>query len=156
MMDETVLSISLPLDHDGFLLRQCHTCDREFMWLPSEDGEPAEPGGYYCPYCAIQSHSWETDSQNAEIEALAMHEVVEPAIDKMLSEFGRNVRGPGISVEVQTSGKSPAPEQLPSVEISTMRRVDFSCHSSEPVKVTPQWDRPVYCLVCGSQADTAG
>jgi hypothetical protein len=59
--------MSLPLDSDGFLRRQCPTCERELKWLAKEEeGEDplTEPeGGYFCPYCAIQapSDSWWTD-----------------------------------------------------------------------------------------------
>jgi hypothetical protein len=37
MSDEVQLSMSLPLDGDGFLRRECPTCEREFKWLPSPD-----------------------------------------------------------------------------------------------------------------------
>lgn len=70
MSDEVQLSMSLPLDGDGFLRRECPTCEREFKWLPSPDqleegnGESraaatdAEPPeAYYCPYCATRRRS---------------------------------------------------------------------------------------------------
>jgi hypothetical protein len=66
MSDEVQLSMSLPLDGDGFLRRECPTCEREFKWLPSPDqleegnGESRAaapdaqpPEAYYCPYCAV-------------------------------------------------------------------------------------------------------
>lgn len=31
--------MSDPLDSDGFLRRECPTCEREFKWLPSCEGE---------------------------------------------------------------------------------------------------------------------
>ncbi len=31
--DEVMLEISMPLDSDGFLRRECPTCEREFKWL---------------------------------------------------------------------------------------------------------------------------
>ncbi len=62
MSDEVTLSMSLPLDGDGFLRRECPTCEREFKWLPSPQhgegdaaaasDEPA-PERYFCPYCAV-------------------------------------------------------------------------------------------------------
>jgi hypothetical protein len=30
-----------------------------------------------------------------------------------------------------------------------MIRVDFDCHPTEPVKVLDDWDKSVYCLICG-------
>jgi hypothetical protein len=66
MSDEVQLSMSLPLDGDGFLRRECATCEREFKWLPSPDqleegnGESRAaatdaqpPDAYYCPYCTV-------------------------------------------------------------------------------------------------------
>lgn len=42
MSDEVQLSMSLPLDGDGFLRRECPTCEREFKWVPSPDPEADE------------------------------------------------------------------------------------------------------------------
>ena len=60
MSDEVQLSVALPLDSDGFLRRECPTCEREFKWLPLPDTEGDEaviagneegkaPESYYCP-----------------------------------------------------------------------------------------------------------
>jgi hypothetical protein len=70
MSDDVQLSISLPLDSDDFLRRECPTCEREFKWLPQQedagDGEDASaatardaeaPQHYYCPYCAVTAPS---------------------------------------------------------------------------------------------------
>ena len=56
-MDEKSTQMSVPLDSDGFLRRECPTCEREFKWFNSEEGrgEPVPEGGYVCPYCAIQA-----------------------------------------------------------------------------------------------------
>jgi hypothetical protein len=35
-------------------------------------------------------------------------------------------------------------------EEDDMRRVDFSCHPGEPLKVLEHWTKPARCLVCGS------
>src|SRR4051812_31624365 len=65
LMDERSTSVPVPLDSEGFLRRECPTCEREFKWLPSDDSEPVEPGGYYCPYCGIQApvEHWLTKPQ---------------------------------------------------------------------------------------------
>jgi len=78
-MSEESREMTLPLDSDGFLRRECSTCEREFKWYVSRDaeGEPVPVGGYYCPYCAIQAPSdrWFTPAQ---VE-LARNTVVRPA-----------------------------------------------------------------------------
>ncbi len=60
--DEVTLGMSIPLHSDGFLRRECPTCEREFKWLPNtndeddaDDGEPLPSGCYLCPYCGVQA-----------------------------------------------------------------------------------------------------
>ena len=68
---EVTLSMAIPVDSDGFLRRECPTCEREFKWLPaSEDDEEAadvSDGGYFCPYCGVQApaDAWFTEAQLA-------------------------------------------------------------------------------------------
>jgi hypothetical protein len=38
-VSEHQLSMSFPLDSDGFLRRVCPSCEREFKWLPTPEGE---------------------------------------------------------------------------------------------------------------------
>jgi hypothetical protein len=45
-------------------------------------------------------------------------------------------------------------EPAPLNEENDMRRVDFGCHPSEPVKVLGDWTGPVHCIVCGTIAET--
>jgi hypothetical protein len=139
MTDEPTTSISVPLDSDGFLRRECPTCEREFKWLPSDDAEPAEPGGYFCPYCGVQAleDEWLT---KAQVE-LARETVARDIVGPMMEDFARRVGGryesnvPGESAEL--------------TEDDDMRRVDFACHPGEPLKVLDDWSAPVYCLICG-------
>ena len=44
---EVTLSITIPVDSDGFLRRECPTCERELKWLPAseEDGDAADVPG---------------------------------------------------------------------------------------------------------------
>ena len=53
--DDVALEMSMPLDSDGFLRRECPTCEREFKWFHTPEGEgtaaPIIDGGYFCPYC---------------------------------------------------------------------------------------------------------
>jgi hypothetical protein len=41
--DDVTLEMSMPLDSDGFLRRECPTCEREFKWFstPEEEGTAA-------------------------------------------------------------------------------------------------------------------
>ena len=62
------LAMSIPRDSDGFIRRECPTCERQFKWLPTPDGETGTPmpfGGYFCPYCGVQAsaNAWLTKAQ---------------------------------------------------------------------------------------------
>lgn len=147
--------MSVPLDSDGFVRRECPTCDREFKWFSSSEGqgEPVPAGGYHCPYCAIQAppDSWFTKAQIELAQNTVMREVVGPELDKMARDLRRSRRG-FISFDV----KYDKPRALdPLVEMDDMRRVDFACHPAEPVKVLDDWAREVHCLICSTVASSS-
>jgi hypothetical protein len=138
MSDETVsFTMTIPLDSDGFLRRECPTCEREFKWRPSDaeagdDVEPADDAGYFCPYCGVQApvDAWLTPAQLALAQDIVVREFVEP----MVSKLGAN----------EASGK---PDPL--TEVDDMTLAVFPCHPSEPLKVLDDWGKPVRCLICG-------
>ena len=135
--DEVTLGMSIPLDSDGFLRRECPTCEREFKWLQTsgetdEGTETADEGGYFCPYCGVQApaDTWLTGAQVALAQNIVATELVRP----MLRKFGTY----------------DEPERLdPLTEADDMTRVDFACHPSEPLKVLDDWRKVVRCLICG-------
>jgi hypothetical protein len=154
--DEVTLGMSVPLDGDGFLRRECPTCEREFKWLPNADDEAesteAPDGGYFCPYCAIQAPpgSWFTRAQLDLAQNIVATEVVGP----MLKDFSRDLNSIGRSGEMfSVSASYDEPDEMdPLTEVDDMRRVDFACHPVEPVKVIDSWDGQVHCLSCGEPA----
>ena len=154
--DKVSIEFTLPLDSDGFLRRACHTCEREFKWRPTPEGEESTPppqGGYFCPYCGVEADEWSTEAQANYAIQIGMARVVDP----MLEEFGKNLEKTGrrsgglISIDVKVQhDKIDEPDPLS--EDDDMRRVDFACHPAEPVKVLDEWNEPVCCLVCGQVA----
>lgn len=132
--------MAIPVDSDGFLRRECPTCEREFKWLssPSEDAEEdaadAADGGYFCPYCGLQApaDAWFTKAQLELAEQIVQVEVVDPMLRKFTG-----------------SSSGQAGEPTPLTEDNDMRRIDFNCHPSEPLKVADDWSQPVRCLICG-------
>ncbi len=139
--------MAIPLDSDGFLRRECPTCEREFKWLAArgdEEGTPAPDGGYCCPYCSIQAtpDAWFTPAQLEQARATLARDFVVPE----LKRFERQ----GLQVEIN----APAPETL--TETDDMKRFDFTCHPEEPVKVLDDWDRPVHCPLCGTPVGDEG
>jgi hypothetical protein len=152
---EHQLSMSVPLDSDGFLRRECPTCEREFKWLPTPDGEEPTPpptAGLFCPYCAVQADpgSWFTKAQIEQATAVMYDEVVAPE----LAEFKKSVEGMNrsgglIGIRAELSSEEPDPP-AGLEEADDMRRVDFPCHPGEPVKVLDGWNSEVHCLICGA------
>jgi hypothetical protein len=144
--------MSIPLDSDGFLRRECPTCEREFKWLPSNEDEvesqSVPDGDYFCPYCGVQapSGSWFTQAQIELAENMVATEVVGP----MLQDFTRGIESIGDRSGglMTVSASHDEPDKLdPFTEVDDMKRVDFKCHPSEPVKTL--WDKPIRCLICG-------
>jgi hypothetical protein len=169
MSDEIHLSMSLPLDSDGFLRRECPTCEREFKWLPSPDPEAGEdtvggavevaeePESYYCPYCAIAAplDAWLTKAQVSVMEEIVQRELVKPELGKLEREIDRLNRSSGGLIGIEAHLERDEPEPAPELdETDDMRRVDFTCHPVEPVKVLDDRDGPVRCLICGEPALT--
>jgi hypothetical protein len=151
-MTDEELSMSIPLDDDEFLRRERPTCEREFKWLVSAEDEETEPpsGGYFCPYCGVQAppDAWHTKAQIALAENRMMREVVGPQLRKLERELRGIGRASGGLVQGRMDTQLP-PEADPLTETNDMRRVDFTCHPTEPVKIAENRSQPPFCLICG-------
>jgi hypothetical protein len=149
------MSISLPLDADGFLRRECPACERQFKWWhnpasedDTETAPPEQPEAYFCPYCyqPAAPDAWWTKEQLEYAQKMAAAEIIAPE----LRRFKRDVEGIGKGGIVSFDVTLPAlarPE--PMVEPDDMVRVEFPCHLEEPIKIDEAWDGEVACLVCG-------
>jgi hypothetical protein len=156
--EEFTLGMSIPLDADGFLRRECPTCEREFKWMPNADDEnddgPVLDGGYFCPYCCVQAPTteWLTQAQAALARNIVEKEVVGP----LLKDFGKEIDGigKGSGGLIGVSVDYDEPDELdPLTETDDMKRVDFECHPLEPVKILDAWNDSVACLICGATSN---
>jgi len=148
--------MTLPLDSDGFLRRQCPACGREFKWRPTPTtGEavaepPAPPAhAYFCPYCfqPAPPDSWWTDRQVEHAKQVALAEALGPQLRRFKSEVEGMNRPGGLvnfSLNLPPMGR---PEPLS--EPDDMARVDYPCHPEDPIKIDAAWEDEVGCLVCG-------
>ena len=109
-----------------------------------------EPEGYHCPYCdGWSTDGWWTVSQLAAIE----DETAYFAESQLHETFKSMERHSNESVKFK-AGPAPTPRNRPPLtEPDDMKRVDFKCHPTEPVKVREDWTNPVHCLVCGQPTD---
>jgi len=155
-MSEIPIPMSLPLDKDGFLRRECPNCERQFKWWPTPSSEetPEEaqepPEAYFCPYChePADPGAWWTKEQLEYAQQLAAAEVLGPELRRFKSEMESENRQSRGLIRFNVSLSSlPRPEPL--TEPDDMVRVDVPCHPEEPLKVDEEWDREVACLVCG-------
>lgn len=134
-------SISVPLDSDGFLRRECPACEQQFKWRASgPDDEVEHVEQYFCPLCGRPAglDAWWTREQLEHAEAAIVPEALQAVQEALGQVFKRST----------DLGEVPVPEPLH--EPDDMVIVEPPCHSTEPVKVRDDAPSPYYCLVCGS------
>ena len=155
-MTEIEMSLSFPLDTDGFLRRACPICLREFKWLSADqdDREPEipPPQEYYCPYCggSATPDEWFTPAQIAYIHTEVFEEVVRPQLNEFTESLDQLNQFSDGFIEFTASVEGPEQRQAPPVfEPNDMRKVVFPCHPEEAVKIDEEWDQLVHCLCCG-------
>ncbi len=158
-MEDTHFTVSFPLDDEGFARRACPTCIREFKWFHTEDDESDDPPEeYFCPYCGVAAKltEWQTEEQMRYIEEEAIARIAGPFVERLQGSFGSGGRSIGGLLELSLSVEMPERRQAaPVFEPNDMRRVDFTCHPKEPVKVDEAWTGAVHCLCCGEVADAS-
>lgn len=96
MGDEVRLHITLPVDDEGMLGRQCPNCHQYFKLKPGT-GVP-DIAATMCPYCEFQSDSngFATDEQIEYAQSIAIKRVLEPTLrdfQKSLKRLERQSRG---------------------------------------------------------------
>jgi len=150
IMSTRNIPVTLPVDKDGFLRRECPSCKRQFKWLPTEGGTSEQPQSqYYCPYCRKSAAiaGWWTREQRQYMKQLAAAKIIGPELEKSIKAWKRSnqPRSP-----VQFEGKYKAPSKpLPLHEPDDMRKVEPPCHPNEPLKIRENWNKPTFCLICG-------
>ncbi|RSN64670.1 hypothetical protein [Actinomadura sp. WAC 06369] len=146
------IRVTLPLDHDGFLRRECPHCIRQFKWHDGLANEEAEqqpvPAAYHCPLCGQPAgmDSWWTQEQLDYVQGVAT-----PAAVREIEQGLRDALKGGSSKHamLEFKGSFDTPDvPAPLTEPDDMVIVTSPCHSYEPVKVSEDTSGPYYCLVC--------
>lgn len=146
------VNVSLPTD-DGFLRRECPTCEREFKWFTEETedrpNDAVEPEVYFCPYCGVSAPTdhWWTRAQLDYMQEATASAIVGLASDE-LKAVSRRIKSSLIDVKFKPSSRPLTPHPLE--EPPDMVIVEPPCHPYEPLKVIESWDEPLHCLVCGN------
>lgn len=151
MDDKYEVQISIPLDSDGFLRRECPHCMRQFKWHDGPANEEAEqhasPAAYSCPLCGTPAaeDSWFTPEQIDLIEKSVAPLALNTVQDELDATF-RGMKG----VEYKRGNAESFDTADPLVEPDDMTIVASPCHNYEPIKVPMDHADPLYCLICGS------
>lgn len=152
MADELSIPVSLPLDADGFLRRECPTCELEFKWFvhSDDDGDAEQVDQYFCPLCgsAAGLDSWWTPAQLEYARGAAGPELDRVVQDAMNDAF-KGIKGISYKPNRDFTLGIESPDPL--VEQDDMVIVEPPCHPNEPVKVPEHATKQVHCLVCGSE-----
>ena len=118
------IPVTLPIDKDGFLRRECPYC-----------GKPA------------RIDAWWTKEQRQYMNQLAAAKVIGPELNKFAKDLKRLNR-PGSLIRFEAKYKTPS-KPLSLQEPDDMRKVVPPCHPNEPLKIREDWNKPVFCLICG-------
>jgi predicted nucleic acid-binding Zn-ribbon protein len=142
--------MSVPLDGDGFMRRECPSCERQFKWRPSQDEDPVEfVDQYFCPLCGSPAglDSWWTPEQIRHAESLIVPEAMQMIQEALDDSFRGNKY---VKFEATRNvGEVPVAEALH--EPDDMVIIESPCHPNEPTKVPDGERGPFHCLVCGDR-----
>lgn len=171
------VSLSFPLDDDGFFRRECPLCYREFKVLLEKDEltslaqegldsymleiqkkatdaseeEKTEPE-FTCPYCGQQSSrgSWWTQEQLAYVGVVAQNIISKMINEQLIRPLKRTSRRHSSSpLSLRFEGKEMK-QQEPwiSPEINDMEIFDLPC-CHRKIKLDESWSSEVHCFFCG-------
>jgi predicted RNA-binding Zn-ribbon protein involved in translation (DUF1610 family) len=147
------LPVELPLDREGYLRRQCPSCERVLKWRPADDQQPTNQTEnlveHHCPYCGEVSpgDQWWTDKQVEYLQAIASIEALRIVEQEFRPTIEGINRGSGLlSMEMEVPVLSPP---APLFEPDDMIAVEPPCHPGEPFKISEEWNEELHCRVCG-------
>lgn len=152
-MDEEIrVPVSLPLDSDGFLRRECPTCEQEFQWFSHTEGDDDAElvSQYFCPLCGIAAgvDSWWTPAQ-LEYGFGSAGGVLDQAVQDALEDAFKDIKGMKFEPNSSFSLDIETPDPL--IEPDDMVIVEPPCHPHEPLKVPEISTERLFCLICGAQ-----
>lgn len=143
------MTISIPLDEEGYMLLQCPRCG-EFFKVPSEDYEAEDVEDLWCPMCGIKSDSFWPD----EVIELAKAKVLNQVSGDFSSELAKIGRTTSRQSLIQMTVSSHFTEEregdvLPSVDAFQMATCGF-CGRKEKLKPLPKYIG-AFCAFCGER-----
>ena len=151
-MDEFSIPISIPLDGDGYLSRECPNCERQFKCFAHDEGDPtAEVADqFFCPLCGQPAgpDEWWTPQQLEYAQGAAGPELDRIVQDSFEDAF-KGVKGISFEANRDFTLGIPTPDAL-TEEDDGMVAVEPPCHPNEPLKVPEDAVGRLHCLICGA------
>jgi len=145
----TTMSISIPLDEDGYLLLQCPHC-KSFFKVLSEDYKSADVDELWCPICGLKSENFWPDKVIELAKAKVLNSFIGDSEKELARISASTSRQSLITLKVSsTSKREHEAEILPAVDSFVKSECNF-CGKS--IKVKPL-DKYVgsFCAYCGER-----
>ena len=150
-MNDISIPVSIPLDPEGFLRRECPNCQQEFKWYVTDDGSAEPVNQYFCPLCGQPAglDSWWTPAQ-LEYARGAAAPAIDEFVDQSLDDVFKSLKSSkNIKVKKTGSYSSGTPVPAPLHDPCDMVIAVPPCHPEEPVKVPETALARIHCLICG-------
>ena len=143
------ISISIPLDEDGYLLLQCPHC-KGFFKVLSEDYKSDDVDELWCPICGLKSEEFWPDKVIELAKARVLNNFVGD-IEKELCRISASTsRQSLITLKVSsTSEREHETEILPAVDSFVKSECSF-CGKSIKVKPLDKY-AGAFCAYCGER-----
>lgn len=174
-MSEIIFNISLPLDSDEFLRRECPLCKRQYKiavtpdetksfiqkeienylveneLMEKDDDESSEEVEYWCPYCGetAKASAWWTEEQLEYIKIFSYNYMAE-TLNKEFTDWKRQFSRMGnglFSVKLDFK-EMPYKEPWISPEVDDMVLYDLPCCMIK-IKLEDKPTNRIYCYKCG-------
>jgi len=173
-MSDIVLNISIPLDDEKFLRRECPHCVQEFKVQISpedlisfadkriksfltdddnrkSDGDEEEITKYFCPYCGQEAPTtdWWTQEQLSYLMVYTKNIMAKTFNDEFIKPMKRNInKSSGLSSISFKGSEMKYEDPWISDEVNDMRVFDLPC-CNEKVKIIEDWRKNIFCFYCG-------
>lgn len=146
-MKDLSVSISIPMDEDGFVLLRCPRCGESFKLL-SDDIQSEEVTDIHCPQCGLVSENYLTD----DVIKLAQAKIINRLSDGFYNELW-NMNRKTRNFTIKTN-KFKREEEVPiRLNRDSMEMVDFGC-CGRIAKIRYLLDYcGCYCAFCGGITD---
>lgn len=146
MSDETYITISIPIDDEGYVLLKCEHCGTFFKGTPS-DIQDVGVLKIYCPSCGLISNSYITD----DVQELAI-KMTENKVNELFYDMFKNLECQRKNNMVKfKSGKRPRHKIEDPIRsgIEALEICTFPC-CARTAKIKPLLKMTgAYCPFCG-------